>query len=329
MAVDAIFAMRSCRAIAVFGGAVTKMNMVTEKPVNPALARLGFGDTDKVVILHVDDVGMCGASLDAFADLWERKSVTCGSVMVPCPWFRATAAWARENPDADLGVHATLTSEWPGYRWGPVSTRDPSSGLMDKERAFHRTSEEVAARADAFAAKVELRMQIAMAREAGIVATHLDTHMGSVMHERLYPNFVAAALDAGLAPFALRFDETQWSPALYSPKTIAVLTENARDLEKRGIPAFDRLFQLSLSIEDDRPARTREMIDKVRPGQIAYALFHPALDTAELRSICPDWRSRVADYELLASGELRGHLEDQGMKVIGCRELQAIMPARN
>ncbi len=90
--------------------------------VNPAIERLGFSGEDKVAILHVDDVGMCGSSLEAFADLWERQSVTCGSVMVPCPWFRATAAWARETPGVDLGVHATLTCEWDGYRWGPIST---------------------------------------------------------------------------------------------------------------------------------------------------------------------------------------------------------------
>lgn len=303
------------------------MDIDAKIAANPAIERLGFEANDRVVILHVDDVGMCGASLDAFADLWALKAVTCGSVMVPCPWFRATAAWARANPDADLGVHATLTSEWPGYRWGPVSTRDPASGLMDSERAFHRTSEDAGALADPAAASVELRMQIAMALEAGIAATHLDTHMGSVMHPRLYTAFVTAALDAGLLPFALRLDEGQWSRMLNDKAASDFFVAAGHDLEQRNVPMLDRVLQLSLSIEDDRAARTREMVDKVGPGQIGYALFHPALDTAELRAICPDWRSRVSDYELLASGELRRHLEDQGVKVIGCRELQALTPA--
>jgi predicted glycoside hydrolase/deacetylase ChbG (UPF0249 family) len=146
--------------------------------VNPAIERLGFQADDKVAIIHVDDVGMCGATLDAFSDLWAKRSVTTGSVMVPCPWFRATAAWARANPDVDLGVHATLTCEWDGYRWGPMSTSDMASGLMDEERAFHKTSEAVAMFAKPEAAKRELQLQIATAKEAGINATHLDTHMG-------------------------------------------------------------------------------------------------------------------------------------------------------
>jgi predicted glycoside hydrolase/deacetylase ChbG (UPF0249 family) len=293
---------------------------------NPVLAKLGLKDTDRVAILHVDDVGMCGASLDAFADLWASRSVTCGSVMVPCPWFRATAAWARAHPDADLGVHATLTSEWQGYRWGPVSTRDPKSGLLDDELCFPRTSAEVAANADPDAVGRELGLQLAMAREAGILPTHLDTHMGSVMHARIYDVFVKAALGADVPPFGLRLDEDQWRKGGYDEETAAVLTEATKALEARGVPTLDRILQLSLSIEDDRARRTREMVDRIKPGQVGYVVFHPALDAGELRAICPDWRSRVGDYELLASGTIRRHLEDQDVTLIGCRELRDLMP---
>jgi len=294
---------------------------------NPVLARLGLKDTDRVAILHVDDVGMCGASLDAFADLWAAREVTCGSVMVPCPWFRATAAWARDHADADLGVHATLTSEWSGYRWGPVSTRDPASGLMDDERCFPRTSAEVAAHAVPSAAGAELRLQIALAREAGIVPTHLDTHMGSVMHGRLYGEFVAAALEAGLPPFALRLAAEQWRKGGYDAETATNLAETVHGLETAGIPTLDRIFQLSLKVEKDRFGQTLDMVKRIEPGQVGYVVFHPALDTAELRAICPDWRSRVGDYELLRSGRIRSELANQGVVLIGCRELQQLMPA--
>lgn len=296
---------------------------------NPAIAKLGFGETDRVAILHVDDVGMCGASLAAFADLWERREVTCGSVMVPCPWFRATAAWARDHADADLGVHATLTSEWPGYRWGPVSTRDPASGLLDDEHCFHRTSAAVAANADVDAASTELRRQLALAREAGILATHLDTHMGSVMDARLYGAFVEAAIEAGVPPFGLRLTPAQWRKGGYDEATAGALSTRTAALEAEGVPMLDRIFQLSLSIEEDRPGRTLEMVSHIAPGQIGYVIFHPARDTEELRNICPDWRARVGDHELLASGLIRTELQAQGVHLIGCRELQKLMPPRH
>ena len=170
---------------------------------NPALEKLRFPPEERVAILHVDDVGMCSASLAAFDDLWATSAVTCGSVMVPCPWFRATAEWARAHPDADLGVHATLTSEWPGYRWGPISTRDSASGLMDAEGAFPKTSPEIVASANPEAAKKELSQQVEMALQAGIEATHFDTHMGSVMDERLYPAFIEIARQYAI-PWRLR-----------------------------------------------------------------------------------------------------------------------------
>lgn len=295
--------------------------------VNPAIERLGFAADDKVAIIHVDDVGMCGAALDAFADLWERRAVTCGSVMVPCPWFRATAAWARETPGVDLGVHATLTCEWEGYRWGPLSTVDMASGLMDDERAFHKTSEAVATLADPAAAKRELQMQIATALEAGIPATHLDTHMGSVMVSKLYQGFVEAALENGLAPFSLRLEEDRWSKQMYDEETVKVFSNATRALTSDGVPMLDRICMLTLQDRHEERAKlTIEVLDKIKPGQISYLIFHPALDTPELRAICPDWRSRVADYEMLASGQIRSHLEDQGVKLIGCRELQDLMP---
>ncbi|MDO8287756.1 MAG: polysaccharide deacetylase family protein [Parvibaculum sp.] len=295
--------------------------------VNPAVERLGFQASDKVAIIHVDDVGMCGATLDAFSDLWAKRSVTCGSVMVPCPWFRATAQWARANPDVDLGVHATLTCEWNGYRWGPLSTADMASGLMDEERAFHKTSEAVALFAKPEAAKREIQLQIATAKEAGINVTHLDTHMGSVMHWRLYQRFVEAALEAGLAPFSIRLEEDRWNKELYAPESIEVFSNNTRALQSKNVPMLDRISMLTLQDgEHDRVNRTLDMVSKVKPGQISYLIFHPAADTPELRAICPDWRSRVADYEMLAAGTVRQHLENQGVKLIGCRELQALMP---
>ncbi len=56
--------------------------------------------------------------------------------MVPCPWFPAVAAGCRGNTDIDVGVHLTLISEWDCYRWGPNSTRDLASGLLDEERYY-------------------------------------------------------------------------------------------------------------------------------------------------------------------------------------------------
>jgi len=157
---------------------------------NPVLNKLGFSNNDRVVITHTDDIGMCQASVDAFADLIDFGLISSGAVMVPCPWFLETAAYARLHPEADLGVHLTLTSEWETYRWGPISTRDPKSGLMDDQGFFHRTTEEVWRQADPSAAIAELEAQVGRALAEGIIPTHIDTHMGSIAHPSIIPGYI-------------------------------------------------------------------------------------------------------------------------------------------
>ena len=110
---------------------------------NPFLSRLGFAAGDRVAILHADDVGMCPATVPAFAELIAAGSLSSGSLMVPCPAFPQAAALCRSQPEMDLGVHLTLNSEWETYRWGPLSPAGPRSGLRDAEGFFPREREAV------------------------------------------------------------------------------------------------------------------------------------------------------------------------------------------
>ena len=54
------------------------------------------------------------ATFDAF----ERGLITSASILVPCPWFPEVARWAQAHPEADLGIHLALNSEWTGSRLG-------------------------------------------------------------------------------------------------------------------------------------------------------------------------------------------------------------------
>jgi len=127
---------------------------------NPVLKKLGFSDNDRLVIIHTDDIGMCQASVQAYADLWEFGGISSGAIMMPCPWAKAAADYCKAHPGVDMGVHATLTAEWQTYRWGPLSTRDPGSGLMDADGFFWRSSEEAQAQADPDAVLTELQLQV-------------------------------------------------------------------------------------------------------------------------------------------------------------------------
>ena len=173
----------------------------------PTLAeRLGFAATERIAIVHADDIGMChAANLGAF-DALENGVVSCGSIMVPCPWFREAADLAAANPAFDLGVHLTLNSEWPGYRWGPVAGRDRVPSLLDAQGYLPRTTVEVVRSARPDEVEIELRAQIEAALAAGIDVTHLDSHMGTVFFPPFVPIYAKLASEYRLPAMAVRPD---------------------------------------------------------------------------------------------------------------------------
>lgn len=292
---------------------------------NPVLRKLGFAPDDRVVILHADDVGMCHASLAAFADLVEFGLVSCGSVMVPCPWFPAVAEYCRRHPHVDLGVHLTLTSEWDGYRWGPISTRDPASGLIDEEGYFHHRSESVRDRADPDAAQQELNMQVDRALAAGIDVTHLDTHMGAVADLKFTPAYLGLALARQLPALMLRLDEAGWRAKGLDGETAFLAAQFVVQLEAQGVPLLDRVAGLPLLVDPgDRAAWARKELDSL-PAGLTHFIIHPAQDTPELRAMTPSWRSRVADYQTFCSQSLRTYIQATGIQVIGYRALRELI----
>lgn len=300
---------------------------------NPVLKKLGFADDERVAIIHVDDVGMCQASIDAFAELDAFGLVSCGAVMMPCPWSLEAAKYARQHSDADLGVHLTLTSEWETYRWGPISTRDPQSGLIDAEGCFYHLAHQVQEHADPEAAGREIVAQIEAAKAAGIDPTHADTHMGTLAHPKFMQSYVQLAIQQQVPPMMLRLDEEGWrrvtgehEGAVLDEATIGVAVEMVNTLEEMGVPLLDAIGGLPL---DTHPAlrleHAKRAFDVLKPG-VTHFIIHAAKDTPELRAITPnDWACRAADYETFLKEELRQYVRDIGVQVIGYRPLKELM----
>lgn len=292
---------------------------------NPILKKLGFAVDDRVVIIHADDIGMCQATLPAFADLVDLGLVSSGAVMVPCPWFPQAAAYCREHAWVDVGVHLTLNSEYDSYRWGPISTRDPASGLIDEEGYFHRRQEPVQQQANPAAVQAEIAAQVDRALAGGIDVTHIDTHMGTVAHPKFIPSYVQLAQQHNLPALMLRLDEAGWRAIGLDSEFATFATQFVAQLEEQGVPMLDHLSQeLPLDQHEDRVEIAKTIFDSLPPG-LTHFILHPALDTPELRAIAPDWRSRVADYQAFMSEELRDYVRDTGIHVIGYRALRSLI----
>ena len=294
--------------------------------MNPALKQLGFDEHDRVLIFHADDIGMCHATLPALADLLDFGLVSSAAVMVPCPWFPQTATFCREHPNVDMGVHLTLNCEWEPYRWGPISTRDPRSGLLDADGYFHAWPPATWQHADQAAVVAEIQAQVRRAKDAGIDTTHVDAHMATVAHPRFCTSYVDVALDNRLPVFLSRGDAARWRARGVDEDLIVQYTNLMQELEARGTPLVDNVAMLPLDDPSDQIARAKQIIDDLRPG-LTELIFHPAHDTPELRALAPDWRSRVANYEVGLSTELRDYMRQSGVQLIGYRPLRELIRA--
>src|SRR5215831_4258893 len=146
----------------------------------PLQVRLGYPRDAKLLILNADDLAVSHSeNIASFAAL-DQRFITSATVMVPCPWFTEVAAYAKAHHAIDLGLHLTLTSEWPTYRWGPVSPRALVPSLVGPDGYFYSSVPDFAKHAKLDEVEAEIRAQIERARSMGLDPSHLDAHMHSL-----------------------------------------------------------------------------------------------------------------------------------------------------
>ena len=277
--------------------------------------RLGYPRDAKLLILHADDLGFAHSANAASFDALDKGVISSASIMVPTPWITEVAAYARAHPDADLGLHLTLTSEWLTYRWGSVESKDKVPSLLDPDGTFPNDVGVVAARAKVEEVERELRAQIQRAMALGIRPTHLDSHMGSLFATpALVATYVKIAHEYRLPFLALRTNPFGEAPMPLAPNDILL----------------DALVQAG----DDVPAEQWKefylnAIANLKPG-LTEMIVHLGYDDAELRAVTVNhdswgsaWRQR--DYEVVNSPEFKKALQDNKVILIKWRDLQKLV----
>jgi len=296
--------------------------------MNPLVQALGYGPDARLVIFHADDVGMCHGSNQAFVELSAAGIVQTGSVMAPCPWAPELLQWCQREPALDMGVHLTLTSEWSGYRWGPLSTRAAASGLLDSEGYFPQRVAGLQAQLNIAAAVAEMQTQIERVHQAGVDFTHIDTHMGAAIIPALLDQYVAFGFTYGVPVLLPRqIDDYVRTLGLTGPDEGAWLAYAAA-VEARGMPLVD-WFRITpgYHLTDqaaDRATLYEDLLAHLPPG-VTYFSLHPNMP-GDIETIVPErayWRTFEADY--FRSHRLRTFLAEQRITPIGYRAIRDAM----
>jgi len=275
--------------------------------------RLGYPRDAKLLIVHADDLGMAHSVNEATIKAFEIGLVNSGSIMVPCPWLSEIAAYARANPQADLGLHLTLTSEWTSFRWGPVSSKDRVTSLLDKDGYFHLTETDAADSADPKQVELEITAQIERARSLGIQPTHLDSHMGTLYKNKaLFEVFMRVARSQKLPVRVAKswFTHTDFLPSMLSPDDVYI----------------DRILDINPAVAPQDWAKFyTDALKNLEPG-VTELVIHLAYDNAEMQGATsnhPNWGAawRQRDFEFFTSDAFRKVLQENGIKLITWREL--------
>jgi len=274
-----------------------------------AAERLGYPPGAKLLIIHADDLA-ASHSVDraSFAAL-DSGAATSASILVPCPWLTEVAAYAKAHPDADLGLHLTLTSEWKTYRWGPVATGHDLASLLDPDGYFPAEAAPVFKNAKPEEAEVEIRAQIDRALKVGIRPTHLDTHMGTLLAPRLFAVYVKLAHEYGLPFLALRTSalaETDITPDAVLVAGAGVKPENWKEWYVH-------------------------QIQSLKPG-LTQLIVHLGYDDAEQQAIMGNvpfgsaWRQR--DFDAITSPEFKKALEENHITLVGWKQIKAALQSK-
>jgi len=274
--------------------------------------RLGYPRDSKLLIIHADDLAVSHSEDAASFDALDKHAATSASIMVPCPWLTEVAAYAKSHPDADLGLHLTLTAEWKTDRWGPVESKDKVPSLLDPDGYLWPEVAPALEHIKADDAERELRAQVEHAIAVGIHPTHLDSHMG-VLFAR--PDLIAVYVKVAHE---------------YKLPFLGMLTPNA----PQGVFSDKDIMLDSVVIANPtvQPANWKnfylDAVKNLKPG-LTEIIVHLAHDDAESQAVMVDhpdygaaWRQR--DYDAITSPDLKKALEDSHVILIRWSDLKKL-----
>lgn len=292
---------------------------------------------EKFLIINADDFGMCRAHNIATEELLLSGGVTGATVMAPCPYAKEAAEFAAAHPELAVGVHLTTTSEWQSYRWGAVADGVPS--LLGEDGCFYRRSADFAARAVSSEVETELISQIERLSSWGLIPSHFDNHMGS-LYGITNADFTLLRLAIDIAaryrvPFrfpskisADTFTNGTLNVQIPEKEVMAVFENMLLYLHKCGVATVDYLrpgdFDAGKMTFSDFREYTFELFRSLEDG-ITETYIHPAVECDEIKTITPNWRRRVWEYELFGDPKTGDFIRSLGITTITYRDLPRLV----
>lgn len=279
-------------------------------PLHPSVQeRLGYPATARLLIIHADDLGMSHSVNRATFEALENGWITSSSILVPCPWFPEVVRFANSHPNADLGIHLALNSEWSDYRWRPITGREKVPSLLDEQGYMPMDETIVARQAKPSEVDIELQAQVDRALKAGVALSHLDTHMTALV----------GSLDL--------FRVYQSAGRKYN---MPILVGDYKIPAGTKLDASESLVQRVIGIDPGiAPKDWTNWYEKTLaalPPGVYELIVHLGYDDDEMRGATrdhPDWGAawRQLDFDMVQSPDFQKFLHDYGFIMVTWKDL--------
>src|SRR5215210_2502647 len=298
--------------------------------------KLGFPGNAKVLILHVDDVGMSFDSNEGAINSMTKGVANSCSVMMPCPWVPAFVHYLKQHPQTDAGLHLTLTSEWKEYRWSPLSGKSSVPGLTDTEGDMWPSVEEVIKHASADEVEKEIRAQVDRARSMGFEPTHFDTHMGTLLAAPAFTErYIKLGIEMHVPVMITAGHAALISKQMNLPELqVKQMQQIGKMLWNAGLPVLDDLYNESYEwkipgniVNDDRKLQAFktgkyiEAIKSLKPG-ITMMIMHCTAPSEIFRHISESGPTRKGDMLSMIDPEFKKALQKEGIILTTWREMK-------
>lgn len=294
--------------------------------------KLGYPAGAKVLILHVDDVGMSYDSNLGAIKAMEEGVANSLSMMMPCAWIPGFFKYLEKHPNTDAGLHLTLTSEWDNYRWGPLEGKPSVPGLLDKEGAMWRSVMGTVKNASADEIEKEIRAQLERSRSMGWEPTHMDSHMGTLFAKK---DFLERYLKVGIEEnipvmFPGGHNTMIMETAGKTGLTKEMTTQIGQELWAAGLPVLDDLHNISYGWEKGKEMTDEELqafntkyymdtFTSLKPG-LTMVIMHCTWPTEVFQHISDSGLTRKGDLMAMIDPTLKTYIENENIVLTTWRE---------
>jgi len=283
------------------------------------------------VIINADDFGLSPGVNRGILDAFHRGILTSTTMLVNLRGFDDAVQLAHQNPDLPVGIHLSLL-------WGaPVSDPSTVPSLVEANRQFPRSLGVLARRywlgvLNLDHVRTEFRAQVERFRNAGLKATHVDTHkhvhclpgvldaLGHVVSEERIQR-VRFPSEDGLAQTmdGLPVQASSMKSRLKS-RLVAFLVRNGRPaLERRGLRTTDHFA--GIEHQDRLDSGTLQFIlSHLRDG-VTELMCHPGYDDDLAREYSKTPPHRERELAALQDPAVRACLTTRGIQRISYNDI--------